>query len=260
MEDLKAIEEYLRNIDPFEISLNRYRSLVNNEESCGRVLHMIARRIYELHGDWINTELQKRNAKSLLVCDKKVIASSKDRYEFSSRYVAQIEDELKKPCYPLSGETLIEEGVQWSGLEDEDYYPAVEVYLGNIRWDDEKVFDRGIKVRSDFDTGNPNYAVFDEATCRTIVKEAEGIGYGQHLGRGYSYYFRKMKVGMKNKKTGRCLEKSVEGVDNWNDMRLNPYKIANPNREGFVGRDLMLKLFLRITLDPSLRESVWELL
>jgi hypothetical protein len=110
MEDLKAIEEYLRNIDPFEISLNRYRSLVNNEESCGRVLHMIARRIYELHGNWINTELQKRNAKSLLVCDKKVIASSKDRYEFSSRYVAQIEDELKKPCYPLSGETLIEEG------------------------------------------------------------------------------------------------------------------------------------------------------
>jgi len=43
-------------------------------------------------------------------------------------------------------------------------------------------------------------------------------------------------------------------------MRLNPYKIANPNREGFVGRDLMLKLFLRITLDSSLRESVWELL
>jgi len=42
--------------------------------------------------------------------------------------------------------------------------------------------------------------VFDEATCRTIVKEAEGIGYGQHLGRGYSYYFRKMKVGMKNKR------------------------------------------------------------
>jgi len=41
----------------------------------------------------------------------------------------------------------------------------------------EEVFDKGIRVRSDFDTGNPEYAVFDEAACRTVAGGAEGIGY-----------------------------------------------------------------------------------
>jgi len=69
-----------------------------------------------------------------------------------------------------------------------------------------------------------------------------------------------MKIGVKNEKVGRCLEKLVEGVDNWDDITKNPYKIANPNREGFVGRDLTLKLFVKIVLDPKAKESIWELL
>ena len=259
MEDLKAIEEYLASVDPFKIPLDKYREIVN-DESRGGALHIIARRIYELHGRWINEKLQETGAKCLLVCDKKVIASSRDRYGFSSKQVAEMEDRLKKPCYLLTGETLVEEEAKWSSLDGEDYYPAVEVYLGDRGWSDEEIFDRGMMVRSDFDTGNPEYAVFDEAICRTVAREAEGIGYGQHLGRGYSYFFRKMRVGVKDRRTGRCLEKIVEGVDNWNNVKLNPYKIANPNREGFIGRDLMLKLLFRITLDPSLKESTWELL
>jgi hypothetical protein len=43
-------------------------------------------------------------------------------------------------------------------------------------------------------------------------------------------------------------------------MRLNPYRIANPNREGFVGRDLMLKLLIRIVLNPKTKKSTWKLL
>jgi len=69
-----------------------------------------------------------------------------------------------------------------------------------------------------------------------------------------------MKIGVKDWRIGRCLEKTVEGVDNWNNVELNPYRLANPNREGFVGRDLMLKLLFRITLDPASRRSTWELL
>jgi hypothetical protein len=57
-----------------------------------------------------------------------------------------------------------------------------------------------------------------------------------------------------------CLNKVIEGVDNWNDIRLNPYRIANPNREGFVGRDLMLKLLIRIVLNPKTKKSTWKLL
>ncbi|MEM0172256.1 MAG: hypothetical protein QXV57_06825 [Thermoproteota archaeon] len=259
MEDLETVEKYLESIDPFDIPLEKYRSLIN-DKSRSKLLHVIARRIYELHGEWIKEELKRRKAESLLVCDKKVIAASKNRYGFTLRQITQAEDELGKPCYLLSGEALIEENAEWSRLGDEDYYPAIEVYLGKEEWSDESVFNKGVKVRSDFDTGNPEYAVFNEAYCRRILEEADGIGYGQHLGRGYSYYFRSMKIGIRDGEKGRCLTKIVEGVDNWSDIRLNPYIIANPNREGFVGRDLMLKLFFKITLDPALKRSSWKLL
>ncbi|MFN3622416.1 MAG: hypothetical protein ACK4TI_05950, partial [Nitrososphaerales archaeon] len=154
-----------------DIPLEKYRSLFNSE-SRGKLFHMIARRIYELHGGWISEELKRRNARSLLVCDKKVIAASKDRYGFSLKQVARVEEELGKPCYLLSGETLIEETAEWSRLGDEDYYPTIEVYLGEEGWDDRRVFRDGVKVRSDFDTGNPEYAVFNEMYCSRILKEA----------------------------------------------------------------------------------------
>jgi len=50
----------------------------------------------------------------------------------------------------------------------------------------------------------------------------------------------------------------VEGVEE--HYYRNPYKIVNHNRDGFVGRDIMLKLLARITLNPKAKESMWELL
>jgi len=58
----------------------------------------------------------------------------------------------------------------------------------------------------------------------------------------------------------RCMEKIVEGVLSWDDITRNPYKLVNRKRGGFVGRDLMLKLSLRITLDPVQKASSWQIL
>lgn len=68
-----------------------------------------------------------------------------------------------------------------------------------------------------------------------------------------------MKVGVKDAKNERCLSKTVEGVEEWDDVSKNPYKMVNPRREGFIGRDLMLQLLVRITLDPRQHASEWEL-
>lgn len=107
--NLKSIEEYLRSVDPFDIPLNMYRFLVNNDEYCSIVHHIIAKRIYELYGDWVKKEFTERRAGSLVVCGKEVILTSKDRYGFSNKQIAEIENRLGKPCYLLSGEALIEE-------------------------------------------------------------------------------------------------------------------------------------------------------
>jgi len=261
-EDLESIKE-LERIDPFDIPLDKYRSLTNNEKTRSLAYRIIMERLYELYAEWIENEFRKRRnepARSLLVCDRKVIFSSKDEYGPSGKYIAEIEEKMGKPCYLLSEEPLIEEKVSWQDLGGGDYYPTIEIYLVNKNWHNQKVFKDGVKIRSDFDTGNSKYAVFNEDGCKMVGDKPEKVGFRRHLGRPYFYYLRSMKIGIKNEKVGRCLEKLVEGIDNWDDIRLNPYKIANPNRKGFVGRDLMLKLFVRIVLDPKAKESTWELL
>lgn len=259
-ENLKAIEKYLRSIDPFKIPLDKYRSLINNDEYSNLVNRVITKRLDELYGSWIKKKLKETGTQSIVVCDGKVIYSSKNRYEPSDKELNEMEEKMAKPCYIITGEPLIEEQSNWSYLSVNDYYPTIEIYTGRMNWNDEDVFKKGTKVRSDFDTGNPEYIALNEELCRNIVKDVPIRRIGYHLGMPYIYYPRKMKVGITDKKQNRCLGKIIEGVDNWDHIELNPYKIANPNREGFVGRDLMLKLFVRITLDPSLKESRWKLL
>lgn len=57
-----------------------------------------------------------------------------------------------------------------------------------------------------------------------------------------------MKVGLDDGRRRRVIERVVEGVQHWDDPTRNPFKLANPNRRGFVGRDLMFQLLFQITL------------
>jgi len=75
MEDLKSVEEYLNSVDPFEIPLEKYRETINDESYGSLASQMIARRLLELHGNWIKEELGKRRAQSIVVCNGKVIFS-----------------------------------------------------------------------------------------------------------------------------------------------------------------------------------------
>lgn len=255
MEDLK---EYLESIDPFKIPLDKYRELLRGDNSL--VGRMIMRRLDELHGSWIRGRLRELGAQSIVVCDGKVVYASRNRYEPPDEELRRMEDEMGKPCYVVTGEPLIEGKSGWSYLSVGDYYPTLEISLGRIDWSEEEVFKKGVKVNCDFDTGNPEYTVLSEEVCGSIAQETVIGRMGYHLGMPYLYYPRRMRVGVTDGEQGRCIDKIVEGVDNWHDAELNPYRIANPRREGFVGRDLMLKLFFRITLDPGLKESAWRLL
>lgn len=69
-----------------------------------------------------------------------------------------------------------------------------------------------------------------------------------------------MKVGVKDEKRQRVIERVVEGVESWDDPARNPFKLANPNRQGFVGRDLMFQLLFQITLHPQKCQSERALL
>lgn len=115
-------------------------------------------------------------------------------------------------------------------------------------------------MRCDFDTGNPRYTVIPDRICRDL-----GIQLGRrrdrvHLETSYTFYQSSMRIGITDGTKSRSIEKSVEAITDWDDRNVNPYLIVNPNREGFAGRDLMLKLLFRMILDPSTRESSWRLI
>ena len=255
----KAIElqqkEYLGNIDPFEIPLDYYKSLSSDED------WLLTTRLFALYEGWIQSKFKEHSAEALVLCDRKVVYASKNRYEPSDEKIIELEAKMGKPCYVVTKEPMIEERVGWSELQREDYFPTLEVYVGDKNWHDKRVFSDGRKVRCDFDTGNPDYTVFDANICKDVSGEYPMVvRRGLHPGWIYNFYSCLMKVGIKDGEKSRCLEKVVEGVEDWSNPNRNPYKIVNPNREGFVGRDIMLKLLVKSVLDPESKESTWELL
>lgn len=256
----KTLIQRLEKIDPFDIPLEeckelrkgKYRTLVNQ---------IIMKQFYKNYGSWIETQFKERQGVyALVVCNRQVVLSSEDEYGPPGQQINEIELKMEKPCYLISRDPLIEEHAAWTNLSQDDYYPTLEVYLGHVQWSDHKVFSDGVKILSDFDTGNPRYSVFDEEICQTIAGNSEKVGFRRHLGHEYVCYLRQMKLGVTDGQQGRCLQKTVEGISDWEDASLNPYKLANPYRSGFVGRDIMLKLLVQITLNPQLQESSWELL
>jgi hypothetical protein len=128
-EDLKSIEEYLRGVDPFDIPLDKYRSIVNNDEYSSLASRIIIERLHELHGDWIKKKLEESKAQSIVVCNGKVIYSSRKRYEPSDEELKRMEEEMGKPCYVITGEPLIEEQSSWSILGVDDYFYGARVGL-----------------------------------------------------------------------------------------------------------------------------------
>lgn len=244
-----------RTLDPFALSLTEYQALSSDETWA------LTQALYARYGHWLHQQFEQSRAALLAVCDHQVVYSSPDRYDFhADEVVERIQRERHKPCFILTRPVPVEERCTWSDLGQGDFYPTLEVYLGARAWSDAEVFSKGTPVIADFDTGNPALAVFDEALCFRLSGETRPLRQDLHLGRPYRYRPRLMKVGITDGWNQRVLERVVEGVEGWGDAARNPFRLANPRREGFVGRDLMQQALVQITLDPRRRESGWVLL
>ena len=107
--------------DPFDLSLEEYFSLSDDQQWA------LTQKLYECYGDWIQQQLQETGAALLVLCNRKVIYSSPDRYDFrADEVVAQTQQERKKPCFILTRPVLAEEMAAWSDLGQGDHYPTLE--------------------------------------------------------------------------------------------------------------------------------------
>ena len=217
--------------------------------------------LHERYAAALQQQFQEAGTALIVLCDGQIIYSSTDRYDFhADEVVLQTEQARNKPCFIFTSSPLIEEIAAWADLGKGDHYPTIELFLGARGWNESYVFNHGVSVVSDFDTGNGAMAIFDETLCYQLSGDQRPLRQAIHLGRLYDYRPRLMRVGIQDRKQRRVIERVVEAVENWSDPTQNPFKLINPKRQGLVGRDLMFQLFFQITLNPQTCQSEWSLI
>lgn len=236
--------------DPFDIPI------VERDSMNPKQLSELYDRVLEEYGSMVKQCL-KRGSRFLVLCDKRIVLSS-DR-EISDEDVRELERKHGKVCYIIT-EDLIEES-SWMPLRDEDYYPTIEIILGGTGWEVKDVFEHGLRVIADFDTGNPDIAAFNDEELSPFKFVAPRImRRAIHLGRYYDYYLLKVKIGIcdaSGKK--QCIQKTCRSVLFWREAERNPFLLANSNRKGFIGRDLMIHFPFDILLSGKMKHSTIHL-
>ena len=234
-------------LDPFNMPLRKFENLSFDEYV------PMAERAYELCKEKIKESFRDDRIHHVVICNGEVFYKADSTAGIDGHLLRDLMTKMGKPCYVISREDMVEEA-RWTQLND-DYYPTVELLLGGKDWTDEKVAERGRKILGDFDTGNPYYTIFDEKMGEEAVSLPlpYEIHRGVHFGKPYWFFPREVKICVKDAKgTSRCKVLWARFVRRW---EKSPLLLANPRREGFVGRKLMLTLNFRITLDPLTRMS-----
>ena len=239
-----ALQFGVKRLKAFSISIEERDSLTPEEISS--LYDDISRE----YANVLDVELGKQ--RFVILCDGRVVYRS--NYEPTDDQVRSLEEKYGKPCYVFTRD-LVEESA-WSSIGSGDYYPSIEVYVGDAVWSDEEVFNKGLKVVCDFDTGNPGVSAFSSKDLNRVCHVKGLLRRGFHLSRPYDYYLVKCKVGIRDVNgSERCLKKECRAVIYWDVPMRNPYLLANPDRKGFVGRDLMILFPFRIQLSGRNKSS-----
>jgi len=216
--------------------------------------------LYERYGGLIKSALDQ-GARYVVLCDGNVVSRYSDAYGPTDEELKLLERKHGKACYVV-GADVIEEAA-WSQLPRADYYPTLPILLGLSDWSDKQVFEQGFMMNADFDTGNPDVAAFslDDLTKIGVQPpRPDELRSDIHLTRPFYYAWRTLKIGAKDQRAGRSISKACKCLVRWTDVRVNPFLLANPQRTGFVGRDVMLRFPLMIILDAAKRTTRIRLL
>jgi hypothetical protein len=239
--------------DPFALSFAQFAAL--GEEAQIAAVH----RAWALREEWLEAELIRRRACWLVVAGEDVVASGDD---LETIPVDEALDELgrrfdRAPL--LFTRPLVEEAVPprtpWAELAAGDAYPTVSIHLG-APGDLEAVFERAPFV-ADLDTGSPALIMPSE--------HGESIGWrvlarrwraARHLGQDYEWRPVLASVGVVDRAgTRRSADVTAIAVRRWAE---GPFTRVNPARRALVGRNVLMRLGLRVLLLAGDRQTSIE--
>lgn len=234
-----------RRTDPFNLTLKQFLSL--SLEETGELHDRAANLSKQLLDDAWN-----RGVKQVVICDGKIVYETSGN-EMLAAIVKKEAKRRNKPCYAFSAAPIIEESVSsWTHVETDDYYPTLLVNLSPPN--EINVENNYIRTNADFDTGNQVAKAFDAKRIGGFLGKLSPLEreIAMHPAGRYAYFRKRAKVWVKDEAgtIHSAIRDDILLVENWQESALIAY---SPDRAGFVSRDLLRILKIRIQLDPLLR-------
>jgi len=234
--------ELIPSKNPFDLSFSEFQGLSLNESE------ELVKTVYELCKDLIR-DAWATGYRQIVICDRKVIYKTLDDEPIAVEKIKELAKEYDKACYVFSAPDIVEESI-WTPITGDDSYPTLKLYIGLEGTDEKEIIKECSPILADLDTGNPSLKVFNANLLNqelAIFSPFE-MREGEHLGCNYSYYQKHVKICVQdvngNVRSVVCYTRMIR---NWDRCALLQ---SSPNRTGFVGRDLLRALRIRLKIDP----------
>ncbi len=208
---------------------------------------------YRKYAKWIEQELERHDARWILVCGGKVVDSGPTlrNYPRAPRVRMAGEQSGLMPFVFVRG-PVIEESI-WSVLPHDDSYPNLPIFIAAEGSNPSKLKSNGLAMVADLDTGSTDILFDYEQLLEKGIIESQDTELHEHshLNRAFSYYSVPVLIGVITER-GKMISGIVEimCVKNWS---RSPLRFTNPFRQAFAGRNLLMELPLRLELNGSKR-------
>ena len=148
----------------------------------------------------------------------------------------------------------------WSNLQDNDYYPTLNIQIGSETWNKEKIRNEGVQLEADMDTGC-SYIFIDYNKLRGILSNPHP---NEIVSRPIIRLFTLQEVMseffIRNIKIYVCDETGYNAIKtflsqiitNWEESGMHD---INPNRDILIGRNVLIEFPLKIELNGRKRTS-----
>lgn len=203
----------------------------------------------QLHGGWIETQLQARDAVWILIAEGEVVNSGPRWHDGPDDYeVAEMSLRDNRMYWVFETFPLIEE-TSWVSLQDRDAYPSLRLEVVNDSTS------KSWAIIADFDSGS-NTTVLDESQLRDaemLPSKPRSIKEAVHLGSTFQYSRLPLSIRLADETNNRHTERlDCAVVYSWDN---SPWTRINPGRQALAGRDLLLSLSASVELNGKDRKT-----
>ncbi len=233
--------------DIFAISFSDYLAMSKEERDDLQIS------AYRKYAKWIEQELERHDARWILVCGGKVVESGPTLRNYPrAQRVRMVGEQYGLMPFVFVRGPIIEE-LSWSVLPHDDSYPNLPIFIAPEGSNPSKLKSNGLAMVADLDTGSTDILFdYEQLLERGIIESQDTeLHEHSHLNHTFSYYSLPVLIGVITER-GKMISGIVETmcVRNWS---RSPLRFTNQFRQALAGRNLLMEVLLRLELNGRKR-------